>query len=421
MFGGLLLAVALVHPVVKRLPITTTIVYLLAGVGLGPYGLNVLRIDPAHDAAWLYHGAELTVLLSLFTVGMKLRVRLHDPVLRPALGLATISMILTVALITVVAIVGMNLPLGAAVLLGAILAPTDPVLASDVQLRHPRDRDRVRMTLSVESGINDGTAFPLVTLGLGLLGLHGLGPWGWHWALFDVLWGGIGGLLIGASLGYGLGRLILFLHRRTGKLVSFGEYLVIGLIGVSYGAAVELHAYGFLSVFAASVALRAVERKASAANQKLYAESGEQDVDDEARDAPATLAGMLLSTNEQLEHILEVALVVLVGASLPEIRFDPNAWWFVPLLFLVLRPLACLPVLLVSGFSRFELGTVSWFGIRGIGSLYYVLYAVEQHLPAGIADTLISLTLTTIALSILAHGISVTPLLDLYQSRRKQS
>ena len=408
--------IALIHPVVKRLPITTTIVYLLVGVALGPLWLDVLHIDPARDAKWLHHGAEIAVLISLFTVGLKLRLPPNDPALRPALCLALVSMILTVGLVTVVGVTWLGLPLGAAVLLGAALAPTDPVLASDVQIHHPKDRDKLRLTLSAEAGLNDGTAFPFVMLGLGLLHLHELGPGGWRWFTVDLLWAGAGGLAIGGALGYAVGRFVVHLQRKRGNTVAFGEYLVLGLIGTSYGAALQLHAYGFLSVFAAGVALRAVERKASTANNltdDVFDAAGGKTpaARDDPRADPAYLAGTLLSTNEQLEHVLEVGLVLIVGAALAMAGFAWEALWFAPLLFFVIRPLAVTPVLLVDRFSRFEFGAIAWFGIRGIGSLYYVMYAVDRGLPDELAQRLVSLTLTVIALSILAHGVSVTPLL----------
>lgn len=420
----MLLGIAFLHPTVKRLPITTTIVYLLVGVALSPFWLNLLSVDPFRHSSWLHHTSEVAVLISLFGVGLKLRLSWRDLTLRPAFGLALIAMILTVAFVTATGVWLMDLPLGAAVLLGAALAPTDPVLASDVQLQHPKDRDKIRLTLSVEAGLNDGTAFPLVLLGLGWLHLHDLGVAGWRWFVFDVLWASLGGLAIGAAFGHGIGRLILSLQRKRGSTVAFGEYLVVGLIAVSYGAAVELHAYGFLAVFAAGVALRAVERRATGTTKEsddaLDDDGAVRLAENDPRAMPAYLTRALLSTNEQLEHMLEVALVLLVGAALANVGISREALWFSPLLFLLFRPLACAPVLLAERFSRFEFGAVAWFGIRGIGSLYYMMYAVESGLPRELANRLVSLCLTVIALSIVVHGISVTPLLEVYRARQRR-
>ena len=127
-------------------------------------------------------------------------------------------------------LVALGLTLGAAILLGAILAPTDPVLASDVQLAHPHDRDRLRFTLTGEGGLNDGTAFPFVMLGLGLLGLHDLGPDGLRWLAVDVVWAVVVGLAIGFALGTLVGRLVVHLRSARREFTGADDFLALGLI-----------------------------------------------------------------------------------------------------------------------------------------------------------------------------------------------
>lgn len=426
--GGLLLLMALAHPVVKRLPVTTSIIYLLIGIALGPWWQDVIRVDPILHAPWLHRAAEVSVIVSLFTVGMKLRLPVLDRRLRPAMCLAFGSMVITVGLVAAAGFWLLHLPLGAAVLLGGVLAPTDPVLASDVQTRDPRDTDKLRLTLTVEGGLNDGTAFPFVMLGLGLLGLHDLGENGWRWWLIDGAWAVVGGLGIGAAIGYAVGRFLNWLHLRRRTTETLGEYLVLGLIGVSYGVAVLAHAYGFLAVFATGVALRSVERApdnqnaATAAPVPGAAAEGLpiNVASTNAHRAPAYFAGALLAINEQLERILEVALVLVLGAVLMVAGLSLNALWFGLLLFFVIRPVAALPLLAIARFTRFEFGAISWFGIRGIGSIYYLMYAIDKGLPVEIAGPFASLTLTIIALSIMMHGVSVTPLLNQH-ARLKQA
>jgi NhaP-type Na+/H+ or K+/H+ antiporter len=165
--GALLVAVSLVSSVVRRLPLTTTLLYFGVGMMLGPLGFRVARIDPLQHFDWLERLAELGVIVSLFTAGLKLRTPLRHKDWAIPFRLAFLSMGLTVGIITVVGVFGLGLPVGAAVLLGAILAPTDPVLASDVQLESAADRDKLRFNLTGEAGFNDGTAFPFVMLGLG--------------------------------------------------------------------------------------------------------------------------------------------------------------------------------------------------------------------------------------------------------------
>ncbi|MDO8543545.1 MAG: cation:proton antiporter [Opitutaceae bacterium] len=420
LIGTLLLLMAFAYPFVQRLPMTTAIVYLLIGVALG--GQELLYVNPLLHAPWLHRATEIAVVVSLFTVGLKLRLPLRDRRLWPAFCLAFVSMILTVGLVAVAGVALLGLSLGAAILLGGVLAPTDPVLASDVQVKDPNDQDKLRLTLSAEAGLNDGTAFPFVMLGLGLLNLHDLGGHAWRWWAVDVVWAVVGGLAIGGGLGYGLGRLALRLVSRQPRSVLVGEYFVLGLIGASYGAAVYLQAYGFLAVFAAGVALRAVERTATSPEPVIARPPAAAAVGVPASVAtgsvpmePAYFAGALLATNEQLERMLEVGLVLLVGAALMVAGISTTALWFAPLLFLVIRPIAALPVRFCGKFTGFEFGAIAWFGIRGIGSIYYAMYAIEKGLPADTAHKLVSLTLTIVALSVLVHGISVTPLLNYYQ------
>ncbi len=173
--------------------------YLAAGYGIGPAGWALMAPDPLTYSAILERVAEVAVLISLFAVGLKLGLPLSDRGWRLPVRLAVVSMTLTVALIAAIGMLGLGLSLGEAVLLGAILAPTDPVLASDVQVVEASDRDRLRFSLTGEGGLNDGAAFPFVMLGL--LGLHELGTGGWRWLAIDVLWAIAGGLFIGGALG----------------------------------------------------------------------------------------------------------------------------------------------------------------------------------------------------------------------------
>lgn len=421
--GGLFLLVAISGTYLRRLPISTAMLYLGVGAALGPHALNLLRPDPIEQSALLERVTEIAVVVSLFTAGLKLRLLPSDPRWRPALRLAFSAMSLTVGMIAAVGVFLLGLPLGAAILLGAILAPTDPVLASDVQVDHPFDSDRLRFSLTGEAGWNDGTAFPFVMLGLGLLGLHEIGLDGWQWFLFDVLWAVSAGVAIGALLGTFVGRLIVHLRREHREAIGLDEFLALGLTGLSYGVALLCHAYGFLAVFAAGLAMRRVE----ATHSPVWAVQGMTESDTttlhhraatDPEQAGAYLAHAVLHFNEQLERIGEAAVVVITGAMLSWNALPIEALWFVPLLFLLVRPVSVELALLGSRAQRIERHLIGWFGIRGIGSLYYLMYAIEHGLPEPIASRLTALTLTTVAASILAHGVSVTPLMIRYRRHR---
>ena len=175
----------------KRLPLSPGILYLAIGYALGPSGWALMAPAPILHSADLETMAEVALLISLFSVGLKLGVPLRDKRWYLPLRLAFPAMALTVGLVSVMGVLLLGLPVGAAILLAAILAPTDPVLASDVQVEGSSDRDRLRFSLTAEGGLNDGAAFPFVLLALGLLGLRDFGG-GWHWLTVDVLWS-IGG------------------------------------------------------------------------------------------------------------------------------------------------------------------------------------------------------------------------------------
>jgi NhaP-type Na+/H+ or K+/H+ antiporter len=178
--GVLLISMALTASLLRRAPLTASMFYLAAGAVLGPSGAGLLRLDAVEDASLLELLTEVVVIISLFTAGLKLRLPLTDRRWRAPVLLATLAMVLTVGSVAAVGVAVLGLSMGAAVLLGALLAPTDPVLASDVQVSDEHDAERVRFGLTGEAGLNDGTAFPFVMLGLGLMGAHELGAYGWR-------------------------------------------------------------------------------------------------------------------------------------------------------------------------------------------------------------------------------------------------
>jgi sodium/hydrogen antiporter len=199
--GLLLLAMALSSAWMQRLPISNATLYLAIGMLLGPWALNLIIVDVVKQAALLLHVTEIAVVLSLFIGGLRLRLPLSHRAWRAAFRLASAVMIGCIAGTAFIAWQVFNLSVGSALLIGAILAPTDPVLASDVTVDHSLDHDRLRYALSGEAGLNDGTAFPFVILALLLFsGTPDSGEL-WHWFFHDVLWASLAGLLVGFTLG----------------------------------------------------------------------------------------------------------------------------------------------------------------------------------------------------------------------------
>lgn len=419
--GMLLIGMAISGSLLQRLPLTTSILYLLSGLVIGVYGTGFLTIDAVEEAELLERITELAVIVSLFTAGLKLRIEWRDNRWRLPLRLAVVSMTATVGMIAIAGVFGLGLPLGAAILLGAVLAPTDPVLASEVEVEDARDQDRLRFSLTGEAGLNDGTAFPFVMLGLGVLGLHEMGNFGWRWVAIDLVWAVLGGLAIGAALGTLIGHLVVHLRRERNQATGRDEFLTLGLIALAYGVALYLHAYGFLAVFAAGLALRRVEARLTPGDfEKVIdelAHGKEEERATHADTAPVHMAEAIMGFNEKLGRLGELAVVLLIGSLLSPDYVTWKALWFIPLLLLVIRPLAVRIGLLRSETDPIQKGLISWFGIRGIGSLYYLTYAIVHGLPEDLAAELTAITLMTIAVSIILHGITVTPLMTWYENR----
>jgi sodium/hydrogen antiporter len=432
--GLLLILMTVGGSFISRLPLSAAMLYLLVGLGIGPLGLGLVSLDALDDAVLLERLTEIAVIISLFVAGMKLNIPLRDVRWRIPIQLASVSMVLTVGAITALGYFLMDLPLGAAVLLGAVLAPTDPVLASDVQIANPGDRDRLRFGLTGEGGLNDGTAFPFVMLGLGLLSLHDIGEGGWRWWAIDVVWAIGAGLAIGYALGALVARAILYLRTRHREALGSDEFIALGLIALSYGVALLFHSYGFLAVFAAGLALSRVEnadKSTSAPEPETVSEdaamaSGDESSSAQAPDAavdskapaPANLIRSVRQFNAQLEHFAEVGVVIAVGVLLAAVEFHADVLWFVPLLFFVIRPVSVYLGLLGTHVKAPQQRLMAWFGIRGIGSIYYLMYAITHDLDPSVADPLVSITIAVVVASVVAHGISVTPLMKRYETHR---
>jgi NhaP-type Na+/H+ or K+/H+ antiporter len=428
--GGLLLARGLTAPLLKRLPVTPAIVYLAVGLLVGPTVLNLFHFNPLKESALLEVLTEVVVLISLFSAGVKMPVPFSFARWRTPILLASVSMAVSVGLVAAFAYYLLGLPLGAGVLLGAILAPTDPVLATDVQTRHPGDRDQLRFTLTCEAGMNDGSAFPFVMLGMGLLGLHELGEFGLRWALVDVLWATVAAIAIGVMCGAVLAYLARKLRGSPPRHKLMDDFLGLGLIGVVYGLSVWVDAWGFLAVFFAAVALRQTELKLvgtdrNSADQETLNPPQTDRIEPEAEnavpdDAPApTVSEGSLVFKEHLERLSELVLILLIGGTL---FLDSWSWRAVGLalfLFMVARPASVLVGLLGTRTAWPIRGMVGWFGVRGIGSLYYLMFAIQHGLPEELALDLIQLTLIAVTLSILVHGTSVKPLMSRFKRYRR--
>jgi NhaP-type Na+/H+ or K+/H+ antiporter len=427
LIGCLMLARGLAATTISRLPVTSAIVYLAFGLILGPVVLGVFRFGAVEQSHVLETLTEIAVLISLFSAGVKMPVPITFERWGPSFRLAWVSMSITVALVAAFGYYVLGLPLGAGILLGAILAPTDPVLATDVQVRHAGDADSLRFTLTSEAGMNDGSAFPFVMLGLGLLGASELGQFGWRWALVDVIWATLGAVAIGMACGYALGRLGWMLRNQDPKHDVLDDLVGLGLIGVVYGASVLAHAWGFLAVFFAGVALRQTELLLAGAHKNRQgllvpddpkADPANDEVPDEP--VPLTVSAESLVFKEHLERLSELTLVLLLGGMLTLQDWNWRTWGTALFLFVVARPLSVMLGLAGTDTSMRLRLIIGWFGVRGIGSLYYLMYAINNGLPGTLTHELTQITAVVVALSILVHGITVKPLMGRYWGKKQR-
>ncbi len=415
--GLLLLIMSVSDSLLQRIPFSAAAIYMLLGAAAGPLGLDViaLQLEQPDDAHLLERLTEVVVLISLFAVGLKLPVRASRAPWRVPLLLASVAMLITILLTSAVAW-ALGWSVGMALLIGAVLAPTDPVLASEVQISHGEDRDALRFGLTAEGGLNDGAAFPFVMLALGLLGHHEVGPVGLTWVIKDVLWAIAGGLGIGWLCGAGFTRAVIALRKRNGLTVGMESFLALGLIAATYGISIHAGVNGFLAVFVAGLGMRNVEQKAAIGPVTASRDSS-ADVEELAVETEVTK--IALNFAEDLEKFAEMAAMLVIGSLLTPEMFTWSNGAVAASLLLVIRPVSVFTTTWRSDWSPAQRRIGAWMGIRGVGSMYYAAFAITHGLQGGqLSHDFFQIVLLTVASSVVLHGISATPIMTLYQQRR---
>ncbi|QVN15489.1 cation:proton antiporter [Burkholderia sp. LAS2] len=422
--GAVLLGMGVVTSALRHLPCSSAMIYLVLGVALGPAGAGLLHLDLERDGPLLREIVEVALLVSLFAIGLRLRVPLSDKLWLVPCRLGLLAMIVTVPLLAACAVLALDLGWGPALLLAAILAPTDPVLAHDVQVHDPGDRDLVRFALSGEGGMNDGIALPFALAGLALCGApgatHGIPPLSGTFALV-ALWGIAGAAAIGGGLGWVTTKTIGWLRTRHGQALGLEGFFALALIVLSFGAAQLAHTFGFIATFAAGVAMRWVEHRASGDRppREVIGQIDSEDVvatEKHPDKAHAFMAESVLGFTIELERIAEAIVMTMIGSVLATLPGPLLTWGAIALataLFVAVRPLAVLVTLTGSRATHAQRRLMAWFGIRGIGSFYYLLFALE-HGPSDVVRPLAAPVLAVVSASVVAHGISATPLMNWY-------
>jgi NhaP-type Na+/H+ or K+/H+ antiporter len=398
-FGALVLLTAWLPMVLRQLPLSLPICCVGIGATLAAMpGLADVAFHPRERIELVERFSEFVVIVSLMGAGLKLDRLVGWRRWIVTWRLLGIAMPLTILALTGIAAGLLGLGVAAALLLAAALAPTDPVLASDVQVGPPQQgqEDEMRFALTSEAGLNDGLAFPFVHLAIALAAADGVGVWPLgKWLAVDVIWKIGAGVALGALIGRGMGWLTFHLPNRA-KLSRTGDGLVaLGITCLTYAAVEAAHGYGFVGVFVAALALRSAHR-GHGYHHKMH------------------------NYAEELERLLMMVLLVGFGAALVGGGLLAALTWqavaFALAALFVVRPLCGWVSLLGFAEPASERAVISFFGIRGVGTVYYLAYAMH-HAAFEQADLLWATAGLTILVSILLHGVTVTPILS-YLDRR---
>ena len=388
---GLLIALVAWLPLaLKRLPLSLPIVCVIIGAAIFALPQATLQPRPLAYPEIAERFTEFVVIIALMGAGLKI----DRPFDWRRWGVTWRLLAITMPL-SILAITGLGmwagLPLVGALLLGAALAPTDPVLASDVQVGPPKGggEDEVRFGLTSEAGLNDGLAFPFVHLAIVLsLALPTGEPWLVKWLSYNVLWeigaGVVGGWLVGKAFGW-----LTFHVPGDGKLAKTGDGLIaIAATFVSYGVTEIVHCYGFLAVFVTALTLRHAHR--------------DHDFHRQMHDLV-----------EQVERLAMMLLLILFGGAVVTGMLGALSLTDIALaaaVLLIIRPLAGLVGLIGHPSPFREKFTLAFFGIRGVGSIYYLTYGLNHGAFEG-GERLWGIVGLIVLLSVLLHGLTVTPVM----------
>lgn len=352
-----------------------------------PWELPELMGEP-----WLLKRiTELGVIIALASAGLKIKNPFDWETWENSIWLLIVAMPLTILLTALLGWWALGLAPASAILLGAVIAPTDPVLADDVQSREPEtpDSSKTRLALTTEAGLNDGLAFPFTNLAIAVA-LVGLDPSGWlvDWLVIDVLYKITVGTFTGACTGWLLAYLLFQTDKKRSSRIIGGVFAV-SLVFIPYSVAELVSGYGFIAVFIASCIFR----------QQETAHKYKEEIHD---------------FSVSMEQLLETLIMLMVGGFIAFGALQPLSIPIIitalAILFLV-RPLSSYLALSGNDLPKSEKWVISFFGIRGIGSLYYLSYGI-YYADFPQAEELWAITLLIITLSVIVHGTSAKPVMD---------
>lgn len=397
--GAVTLGASVLPLLIVGRPLSFPMVYVALGVVVFSLPLELPRADPLAYGPFVERISELAVIVALMGTGLKLDRPFGWATWRPTWRLLGIAMPVTIVGTGLLGWWVLGLAPATAMLLGAVVAPTDPVLASDVQVGPPGegDEDEVRFALTSEAGLNDGLAFPFTNAAIAAAGAAGVSEWVGGWILDDVVVKVAVALVLGAAMGRALGWVVF--HMPTQRKLAESSEGFVALAGtlLVYGVTELAHGYGFLAVFIAACMIRTRER-GHAYHEVLHA------------------------TAENTERLLTVVLLVLLGGAVVDGVLSGLGWRGAVLglvTVLVLRPLAGLVSLARTETTLRERTAVAFFGVRGIGSVYYLAYALQKA-EFSEAATVWAVVAFVVLLSVVLHGVTAFPIMRRLDDRRNE-
>ncbi|MGB3401901.1 MAG: cation:proton antiporter [Microcoleaceae cyanobacterium] len=367
------------------------IVYVLLSVVLFSLPLELPAINPATNSLHTQiteYLTELIVVVSLAGAGLAIDCPFRFKTWGSTWRLLGIAMPIFVSVTALLGYYFLGLSLASSVLLGALLAPTDPVLAGSVQVGPPNrgEEDPTRFSLTTEAGLNDGLAFPFIYLALKLAENGSVGDWLIDWFAIDLLYRVIVGSVVGIGVGWLLSHYVFCHSDETEQEESNEGLLVMSAIFLAYGLAELIHGYGFLAVFAAAVTGRQQVARGDSYHHKPY------------------------QFATQLEDILLSLLLIAFGGFIATSNIQlmsVSSIIFAGLLLLLVRPISGMISLRNIRFKGIEKRAIAFLGIRGFGSFYYLAYAQNNGTFSDI-DQLWQITTVVVLMSLLIHGVSAT-------------
>ncbi|OAQ42375.1 hypothetical protein A5893_04500 [Pedobacter psychrophilus] len=398
LIGFIAVSMAWIPALSKKIKISYSIIYLLIGIFLYLILPGTLPLpDPQANDIFTIHATEIVVIISLMGTGIKIDRKFSFKKWRTPLRLVFIAMIICIAITAIYGKILLGLDLASAVLLGAVLAPTDPVLAADIQVGPPNEGEtsETKFALTAEAGMNDGMAFPFtwlaITLAMIAQGVNGsLSDWFGIHVLYKILVGfGIG--LISGKL---IGLLLFKLAKKFNALKPTEGFLAISLTFAVYGITEIALGYGFIAVFVCAIALRSQERK-----HDYHTE--------------------LHSFTEQIEKVLIAVLLVFVGGSLVTGILTALTWQmavFSLVFIFMIRPLSAYLSLINIKYLKFERSIISFYGIRGMGSIFYLAFAFNT-IKFEYEKELWAMLAFTILVSVIVHGFTATKIMEILERR----